>query len=1098
MKDTLRLARALACGALILFIWGCDDNTGSNPNADTGMGGSGGTGGMDDMGMGGMGGTPTTRCVRDLQCPADQYCAVPEGARDGLCQDGCRTGDDACPDGQFCDPTTHMCTDEPCTDDDACAAGEYCDDGTCTAGCREGDPCGEPDADGRESICNTETRACEALYPCCNADACTAELPDVCAAGGGEVIEGVGTCDQNPCGAECEEDIDCPLGQYCNTEDGRCADGCRLDDPSTCLPSEICDADKHTCEPLRCMGDGDCPDDRYCDPDSDLCVLGCRIDPDNCPDGQQCIDRACVVRCNPRAPVGDPAGCLAGEYCDPFTFNCLEDCFEHGDCDVDRYCDPDNNRCIPGCRDDEGELGEPNNDFGTATPIDLVPGGNGRIGVADGRIICGNDPDFYVVELEAGERMRIDLEYVRDAGNLDLRLHGDEVGDDPIEAATLNVPERIEFPALGEAIPRPATYYIEVYPPGNDVLRRLEYRVSVSVVDAAVACFPDNAEPGDNDRPGATVVGPRGGTYIRNICPADVDLFRLDLNPNDALRIQLNPEPLDANVQALLYPSTINPAQARIRLDRANNWLFEAELGAGTFLGSDEWYLRVSGVTPDVVAEYEVQIVRESADVCDTDSNTERNDTIAEAVRLDAFPLDAPHEVPLDTAICTVGDPDVDVFCFAAEMGETIEAWAESPAGAVNGRLALRFSDARGVYSGREGRGVEDGQMSDPARVVNVVAGDWCVHVSGLDRAQGPYQLYVQRLSPAMGVCANDVGEADGRNDRSTTATAMTDVSGDGRRYEYLEGYICDIGAESDVDWYSFNVAQAGSSLCVMVNDFDRTRADVDLDVFPSVGAVGGDACQRPDQCNQGRAACIERRCTPPYETSARSNVDFEMVNLRRPFFQNAQAGPFLLRVGHRDVNEGPYQVSVTVTPTEQCGADWQEIEGDNDEMARATLLGSGELGICDTWICGDERLLGDWYEIEVPAGEDRTVLINYSGGIEGRLTLNAVAPDQPGDPESGMVHSTLNAGNHQCINIRGGGDQLPVLLQVAANQFLDDERIDYSLRVVPTDLDANPEGECEALGASNFPACPPRDEWDIIFGRPYQPDDCWVTAELP
>ena len=1101
MKDILRLGRVLLCGALITFAWGCDDSAGSG-GADTG--GAGGNGGMggDDMGpggTGGMGGGGDQACLRDDQCiDPDQYCNVPMGQNTGTCEDGCRTDPDNCPEGQLCDAASRMCVDEPCGTDDDCDAGQYCDgDGACIDGCREGQDCGEPDADGRSLVCNTDSRSCEPLFPCCNADACTEELPDACAAGGGDVIDGVATCGQNPCGDECEEDTQCALGQYCNLEDNRCADGCRLDDPSTCLPSEFCDPDKHTCETQMCIDDDECPDDRYCDEDTNLCVIGCRDEPDNCPDGEQCVDRECVSRCNPAAPEGDPAGCLAGSYCDPITFNCLEDCFEHDDCDADRYCEADSNRCIIGCRDDEGDLGEPNDDFDTATPIDLVPGENGRIGQADGRIICGDNADFYVVELQAGERLRVDVEYDPDAGNLDLRLHGDEVVDGPLEANTLEIPERVEYPALGDLVQRPATYYIEVYPPGNDPLRRMEYRVLVSVVDADDPCFPDAAEPADNDRDGATPVGPRGDTFNRNICPEDVDHFRLDLNPNDALQVQITPDPNDADIEAALFPSNINAAQARIRLNQDNNFQFRAELGEGVFVGSDEWYLQVRGGTPEAVAEYEVQIVRESADVCGTDGNTEPNDDLETAVLLDDFDLDAPYQVPIETAICTVGDPDVDTFCFAAEMGETIEAWTVSPEAAVNGELALQFVDARGVFSGVEGRGAEDGEMPQPARVVNVVAGNWCVQVSGLDDAQGPYQLFVQRLSPADGVCANDVAEEDGRNDRPTTATDLVDVDGDGRRWEYAQGYICDIGAESDEDWYSFNVAQPGSSLCVMIDDFDRTRADVDLDVFSSEGAEGGAACQRADQCDRARAACIERACSPPLETSASGRVDFEMINLRRPFVGD-QTGDFLLRVGHDDVNEGPYQVRVTVTPTEPCAADWQEVDGNNDDMARATVLGAGGRGICDTWICSDERRNGDWYEIEVPADQDRTVIINYSNPIEGRLVLNAVAPDLPEDPGSGSAASSLNAGNHQCFNLRGGSVAAPVLFQVSANQFADDERIDYSLQVVPTDLDANPEGECEALGAADFPACPPREDWDEFLGQRVQPADCWVAVPLP
>ncbi len=1105
MKEILRLGRTLVCGALITFALGCDDQAGTNPGGDDG--GGGGTGGMDrdDMGQGGDGGEGGgvgMPCLRDDQCGPDDFCNVPMGANIGECEGGCRTDPDSCPEGEVCDGASRECLPEPCADDDACEAGQYCNAGMCEDGCREGGDCGEPDEDGRPLICNTATRDCEPVYPCCNADACTAELPELCADGGGEVIAGVATCEQNPCGDQCTIDSDCPLDQYCNTEDGRCADGCRLEQPELlCLESEFCDPDKHTCETQMCVTDEDCPDERYCDEDTNLCVLGCREDPDNCPDGQQCIENACVERCDVRAGEGEPGGCLAGEYCDPITFNCLEDCFAHDDCDPDRYCEADSNRCIIGCRDDETEgglSGEPNDDFENATEIELVQADDRRIGQVDGRVICGDNVDFYVIELEAGERMQIDLEYDPEAGNLDLRLHGEEVVDGPLQAATLEIPERIEYPALGELIQRPATYYIEVYAPGNDPLRRMEYRVLVNVVDAGTACFPDEAEPLDNDRDGASPVGVRGSTFNnRNICPGDVDHFRLDLSPNDGLQIQLTPTPNDADIEAALYPSTINAAQANIRLNAANNYQFRADLNEGVFVGSDEWYLQVRGGSPDAVAEYRLQIVRENADICGTDDGTEPNDDLATAVLLDDFALDAPYEVPLETAICNVGDPDVDTFCFAAEMGETIEAWTISPEAAVNGELGLQFLDARGVFNGREGRGVEDGDMPQPARVVNVVGGNWCVQVSGLDGAQGPYQLFVQRLSPADGVCANDVAEADGRNDRPTTATELTDVDGDGRRWENAEGYICDVGAESDEDWYSFNVAQPGSSLCVMIDDFDRTRADVDLDVFPSEGAEGGAACQRADQCDRGRAACIERSCTPPLEVSASSRVDFEMVNLRRPFVGD-QTGDFLLRVGHDDPNEGPYQVRVTVTPTEECGPDWQERGNNNDDMARATSLGAGERGICDTWICGDERRNGDWYEIEVPAGEDRTVIINYSNPIEGRLVLNAVAPDLPEDPGSGNASSGLNAGNHQCVNIRGGSVAAPVLLQVLANQFADDERIDYSLQVVPTDLGANPEGECEILGAANFPACPPREEWDEFLGQRVQPPDCWVAIPLP
>lgn len=1104
MNDTLRIARILLGCALAIFAAACDDSAGNNPtDPET----DDGTVDPGDMDMGPDEGMSTTACLRDDQCAPEQYCQPAPAGGLGSCVEGCRTGDaDNCPDGELCDGATRLCVPEPCGVDQDCADGEYCAEGTCTAGCREGEGCSELDEQGRGQTCDLESRMCASLFPCCMADMCSASLPAACEAGGGEVIDAVATCDANPCGPDCTTDDECPDQQYCNTEDGRCADGCRVDDPYLCLPSEFCDPDKHTCEIQRCLDDEECPEDRYCDTAEQVCVLGCREDPDNCPEGEQCIENVCEQRCDVRAGPDEPGGCPAGSYCDPLLFNCLEECFEHGDCDPlsDRFCDADSNRCVPGCRDDEGELGEPNNDIGTATPIDLrpVPGG-GRTGEADGRVICGNDPDFYAVELEAGERLRIDLTYDRDGGNLDLRLHGDEVVDGPIEVATLEVPERLEYPPLGELVQRPTTYYIEVFPPGNDPARRLEYRITVSVVDAAAPCFPDDAEPADNDREGATPVGVRGGVFGgRSLCPGnDVDHFRLNLNPNDGLQVGLLFEPPDARVEAYLYPANRQAQAAPYRLNAANNYQFRAALNDGAFAPQGEWFIQVRGLDADTIVEpYELSIVRESAATCGTDDDTEPNDTLAQGVRLPDVAIDAVTEVDLDTAICTVDDPDVDVFCFAAEMGETLEAWTVSPAAAVNGELAVQFLDARGVVTGVAGRGVEQGEMTRPARVVNATPGNYCVRVSGIDGAQGPYRLSVQRLSPAMGICANDVAEVGGRNDRATAATPLVDVTGDGRRYEYLQGYICDGEAGVDFDWYSFDVGQPGSSLCVMIDDFDRTRADVDLDIYPGTGDDVGANCQRDDQCGgAARAACIERRCTTPLDVSVNQRFDFEMINLRRPFL-GPRSGEFLLRVGHDDPNEGPYNVTVTVTPTEaECGPDWQEIEGANDAEVDATFLGAGQVAICDTWICRSERRDGDWYAIDVPAEQDRTVIINYSGGVEGRLVLSALGPDQPGDPGSGAGIGSLSAGNHQCVNLRGGDMASPVLLQVTAPSFEDDQRIDYSLRVVPTDLDANPEGECENLGAADFDACPPRDEWPDLppFGR-IQPEDCWVTIEMP
>ena len=199
------------------------------------------------------------------------------------------------------------------------------------------------------------------------------------------------------------------------------------------------------------------------------------------------------------------------------------------------------------------------------------------------------------------------------------------------------------------------------------------------------------------------------------------------------------------------------------------------------------------------------------------------------------------------------------------------------------------------------------------------------------------------------------------------------------------------------------------------------------------------------------------------------------------------------------DGADEPYTIIASIIPDpagpgEACPADIYEP---NDVAARQ--LGDGEKALCDMWICeapNDEDARDvDLYDVIVPEGQDRTVLIEFS--TEGRLFMyTEVPPPDPDDIFSGFRASEANAGQFQCINLQASGTPQVVTVRVESNLISDDDnnnRVDYTLRVVDTDLDANESGACELLGG------PPNGACDNV-NDPHDFDGlgCWQTATLP
>jgi hypothetical protein len=122
--------------------------------------------------------------------------------------------------------------------------------------------------------------------------------------------------------------------------------------------------------------------------------------------------------------------------------------------------------------------------------------------------------------------------------------------------------------------------------------------------------------------------------------------------------------------------------------------------------------------------------------------------------------------------------------------------------------------------------------------------------------------------------------------------------------------------------------------------------------------------------------------------------------------------------------------------------------------------MGASEVRRGDVWVCEVERNTGDWYRVDM-VDNDKTVHISYSPNTDGKLELAVMTQDL-----GTYVESTDIQKSSQCINLRASGAQDFAFVNVtAASVFADgDERVDYVLQIVDTDLNANPRGACDEL----------------------------------
>ncbi len=1099
--------RALLVCALAVWGAGCDDSTGSGGGGgEDATGGAGGDSGTDnEMGPGGNVETDAEpppvcegECFDDGECGDGQYCFFEEGDAIGCCTAGCRLDPDSCDDGFHCEEASRECVEDPCTSDDDCADTEYCaepgDNGHCEEGCRDGGACPVHEM-GYDQACNTESRECEPLIPCCT-QAGLCETSFTC---DGQQIPELATCiDGLQCDVSCEADSDCgeDASVFC-LDSGVCGPGCREEDPSSCPPEQVCV--KGDCVEAPCENDEECPDAGYCDDDG-TCHQGCR-DNDGCPGEQQCIDH----ECQEEPPCEGDDDCEAPQYC--LEGGCVDLCEGNEDCPDGFFCNEEG-RCEAGCRDDANEDDDVQDDA-----VEMECGGvNG-----DGFRLCsavtdendeplglcsddnGNEPiDWHHVRLEQAERMQITLTHPAE-NNMVLTLNGVEVGD-AIVVDSLDDVKVIEFPEVND-VRNAADYYISVSGAGSDP--RAEYELNVVIGDGA--CFPDPRDLDGNDNTPANAfeveVNPFHAAGV--ICAGDEDWFLLDLAQNDGLDIEVLAAPgadeLDvqvfsqAAVDNINFPANPNfVADAPMMIAEGTQYAINVPRNADINVAGN-WYVRVKGHDAQNLARYAIDIFVDGGMECPDEAGEPGNDAIEGAVDLNdefgdggAIPADEDHT--RGAAVCPQGDNDW--YCFSAGANESFEAWLDCDG--FLGEARIEFTDDGGNAVG-QGATCSDGGAEARA---SVRANDednqtLCVRVSGGVAGSGEYTLNFRRAEALLG-CDNDVDEPPSNNN-AAAATAMTPVAGApaGTRFEHNSGLICEENGP-DPDWYSFPVAEARSSVCVMLEGFDNDQGNIDEYLFRDAENLNAERCNN-GACGPG-LDCVRGRCIAHRPNGAGdTGYDVEAMFLPRAVLGD-ENGQHLVKVARSDDSDSlqPYTVTASVIPDSaggDCPADIYEAEDPYP-------LGDGQKALCDMWACAEgDSNDADNYTIRIPPNQDRTVLIEFPAS-EGRLFLYTENDNaDPDDLFGGFRASEAVAGGFQCINVRASAAGGEVRLTVEASFIQDDggnNRVDYTLRVVDTDLDENPAGECELLGAPDLGACPADDPHDLgAFG-------CWQAAALP
>lgn len=447
-------------------------------------------------------------CSSDLDCLSDRLCTF------GTCNDRCEMDAD-CPDARRCNVDTGSCLEPArCQLDADCDPNRICEDGTCVNGCtltpcpnnllcsdnrcRENEPCNGPQDCRPENACqpNGECQPrCTENADCADADTCDVGT-GICV---GESVdcffddqcEGEAVCRNGQClTADCQSNDDC---------DAICSDNLCIDElPATCGPDILCPVGE-ACGPLgSCGPTTQCTNSTECDEAHPVCESG-----------------ACY------ACIRD-SDCFGSEICVAGQCNSVDFCVNDSDCRGNHQCQ--DSRCTrSACNGDR---------FDGPGTVTLPNAYHSNL------VLCDSEIDTYRIQSQAERGVRVTL--IADTAQHNLRLQ-------IVSSTNPNLVYSESFGHNGRLqaglVPTPAPVDAEIRITGQGG-RNQGYALFVESIDAT-DCIAD---------PVTTTLGNDFSEYAPLLwrasisgflCGGDTDNYRLQLNGESTLTVDLDTDTLD-------------------------------------------------------------------------------------------------------------------------------------------------------------------------------------------------------------------------------------------------------------------------------------------------------------------------------------------------------------------------------------------------------------------------------------------------------------------------------------------------------------------------------------------------------------------------